>query len=613
MRNTKLFRWQKETQIDFVDPTPPLNKTDPPEFIAPISPSKVVIPGRFLPADTAWSPNFKVKVSVGFTPTEHPDRPTLLSELAAERAKEEEEAKSEAAASGKTGRRKNELDSSQMITDPFIAYGLLQAKWINGLKLTDQLVNVIKQQQQGMTSAEARNYILDAEAEDEDDFSGMNDGESSDSDGDKNDKDANKSVGSGSKESSKGRRRTGLRMSGLGKGVLSGKEESVVQKRERRFKDEVARRNDGIKRFSYDSISVSQNGEELKEQFSQALANVQEKQATLASVTSASADGDQNVEDYQSIDPKSLSVHTEYLGMDPPDDDSLGLLSASAVSVAASGQEDKSPTDDFLATIDGGGLEQVGRYNTVAVEEHISAIVSSKDRVPAVGEMQDAVAWYNENDSDKDGKNIIQEQRQQQQQINDDVDIVEQFTTSLSVSQEPSALMNSSTEDYADDDIEDNDDNDNKDEDEDEQRRQRDDKDENLQVLQEPSLTNYTFNDDLDEEEGTEGDEVFKVPITKKSIKINAPMKTVVKDLKGEVIDVFSSQVSGSYETLNVKGSKVARSSSDDVKDEMESLNLSVSRKSEASLASQLQVKYILLDTTSHIHIHPFPIFLLAF
>ena len=85
--NTKMFRWQKETQVDYVDPTPSLNSTDPPVFIPPMSPSKISIPGRWQEGDAAWTPNFKVKPSIGFTSTEHPDRPTLLSELAAERAK----------------------------------------------------------------------------------------------------------------------------------------------------------------------------------------------------------------------------------------------------------------------------------------------------------------------------------------------------------------------------------------------------------------------------------------------------------------------------------------------------------------------------------------------
>ena len=139
MKNTKLFRWQKETQIDFVDPTPPLNKTDPPEFIAPISPSKVVIPGRFLPADTAWSPNFKVKASVGFTPTEHPDRPTLLSELAAERAKEEEEAKSEAAASGNVGDIETICDIQFMLSDIVRAMESVE-RYEDGVALAERLL-----------------------------------------------------------------------------------------------------------------------------------------------------------------------------------------------------------------------------------------------------------------------------------------------------------------------------------------------------------------------------------------------------------------------------------------------------------------------------------------
>ena len=81
-KNTKIYRWQKETLADYVDPTPPLNPSDPPTYIPPDVPDNIDIPGKWQKADAAWLPMFKAKPSVGFTPQEHPDRPTLLSELA---------------------------------------------------------------------------------------------------------------------------------------------------------------------------------------------------------------------------------------------------------------------------------------------------------------------------------------------------------------------------------------------------------------------------------------------------------------------------------------------------------------------------------------------------
>ena len=78
-------KWMKETQPDFISATKPLNPTDPPTFVPEVLPDDVSIPGSH--CSGAWKRPFKAKPSIGFTPAEHPDRPTLLSELAAEKAK----------------------------------------------------------------------------------------------------------------------------------------------------------------------------------------------------------------------------------------------------------------------------------------------------------------------------------------------------------------------------------------------------------------------------------------------------------------------------------------------------------------------------------------------
>jgi len=87
-------------------------------------------PHRQDPGDIAYRPQFRAKPAVGFSAAEHPDRPTLMAEIAAAKAKELEEAKAEGESEGeRVSRRKNEMDVASIITDPFIAFGLSEAKW----------------------------------------------------------------------------------------------------------------------------------------------------------------------------------------------------------------------------------------------------------------------------------------------------------------------------------------------------------------------------------------------------------------------------------------------------------------------------------------------------
>lgn len=80
--------------------------------------------------DVAYRPQFRARASTGFSPAEHPDRPTLMAEIAAAKAKELEDAKSESGQDNNhTVRRKNEMDVASIITDPFIAFGLSEAKY----------------------------------------------------------------------------------------------------------------------------------------------------------------------------------------------------------------------------------------------------------------------------------------------------------------------------------------------------------------------------------------------------------------------------------------------------------------------------------------------------
>ena len=77
-------------------------------------------------AGEVFYPSFRAKPSVSFLPAEHPDRPTLLAELAAEKAKEQAEGD---AGKRRMGRRKNETDAAAIVSDPFIAYGISDARW----------------------------------------------------------------------------------------------------------------------------------------------------------------------------------------------------------------------------------------------------------------------------------------------------------------------------------------------------------------------------------------------------------------------------------------------------------------------------------------------------
>ena len=600
-----MFRWQKETQADYVDPTPPLNETDPPPFVPPMSPSKVIIPGRWQEGDAAWTPNFNVKTSVGFTPSEHPDRPTLLSELAAERAKEED-VKTEDAASRKEGRRKNELDHTQIITDPFIAYGLSQAKWIRGLTLTDQLVSVIKQQQSGMSSAEARKYIIQAEAGEIDQHGGMDDTQSSEEE-DEDNSEMEKSVSTRSKASSK-RKKKGLKIGGLGMGILSGKGESEVKKRERRFKEELARRNDGIQRFSYDSISAFTAEEQIPGgNFQKALADVEAKQAALASITIASADGDENADDYQSIDPKSITIASDNLGMDPPDNESLGLQSAGTLRLINIDPEIKSPTDDFLAAVRsiGTGSETAGDTPVMVMDENLISN-KSHDNVASKNthKSSDNMGCVKKSELETE-TNLVQGISIPSGEIVDpnrsdnndnghlqriDASFLEDPTSHPIISQHsPAVLENTMNRDNGDNIIQDSEN--------DQQRRQREERDINLQVLHRPSITSYAMSDELDEEDqedGFEGDDVFIKPVTRQSIKINSPVKTVVNDPKGEISNKYLSQGSDSKDSLNVKGSKITRGRLDSKGNDADSLNLSVSKQSQGeSIVSQLEVSRI--------------------
>ena len=583
--NTKMFRWQKETQVDYVDPTPPLNSTDPPVFIPPMSPSKISIPGRWQEGDAAWTPNFKVKPSIGFTSTEHPDRPTLLSELAAERAKEEEDAKTNAAASS---RRKNELDDTKMITDPFIAYGLSQAKWVKGLVLTDQLVNIVKQQS-GVSSTEATKYILDQEMAENDDLSNLNNEESSGSEGDeRNDIERSDIPRGGSR---RGKKQKGLKLSGLGKGILAGaNSETVLQKRERRFKEEIARRNDGKQRFSYDSISATASEQgKLNDDFSKTLSDIEEKEVALESVTAVSMEGDEGTKDYHSIDPHSISITGANVGMDPPDDDSLGLQSAGIVSVTASDQNDKkSPTDDLLASIHSSSVGMDAADNNAPPDELLASIQSQKsDSLQpksslAEGGVMNAADLHG--DINSDGKKGSDD-KHRYRQLNGTDDSIHDKSVSQSSIVNGGDVVVVPTGDFEGDEL----------------RRQRDDKDMNLEVLHRPSITSYTvMSDELDEEEEQDDaacEEVIMKPVTKQSIKISSPMKNALNDVNPEKISAYPSQSSDTKDSLNIKGSKINRASLVD-KDEIDSLNLSVSKDSDLSVMSQLQV------ITTFVHVY---------